>query len=485
MPPRRSARAAAAAERRRSLVESLPLTLTQRVLSLLPLDARGRAACVCRTWRDALEAPDMWSRLDLSSLDAVQRYRAKKEPYSLFVAAAGRAKGQLRYMDIACLGDRLPSEVLLRVLAENAGLRELRLDAVHISDDQTADEARSRNTPALAEILAAAPLLQVVETAGGMSCPWNRASLLFRVPLLRIGQLSVDFYNEDQLGLPNDVEAFTAELADTAVQPSLSQLIFQGADISVPQTFDAFVSVALARQLSSLDLIGTPPPPAAPLARLIREGSLKKLLISHTHMDDQTHERAPLFDADGAALVAGALRASTTIQDVTLFASGLRNDDGEADIVFGALVGHPSLRKLTVLCESGVAPVERGAALAALVAADAPALDTLTVYCYHTEDDCTCALGDGGLLPIMRALPRNRHLRVLNIQQNDMSERFARGRLLPALRANTGLRQLWCDGDDYDSDSDIDRDDGDKWPAVEEMQGLLQKRWEVDCEAQL
>jgi hypothetical protein len=77
-----------------------------------------------------------------------------------------------------------------------------------------------------------------------------------------------------------------------------------------------------------------------------------------------------------------------------------------------------------------------GDALAALIAVDAPALQVLVC-----RDNF---LGDAGLAPIVEALPLNRHLRELDVSDNDMSEAFARERLLPAVRANTTLRELNC-----------------------------------------
>jgi hypothetical protein len=47
---------------------SLPLLLASLVFLALPPDARGRAACVCRAWRDALAEPSLWTRLDTSDV---------------------------------------------------------------------------------------------------------------------------------------------------------------------------------------------------------------------------------------------------------------------------------------------------------------------------------------------------------------------------------------------------------------------------------
>lgn len=75
-----------------------------------------------------------------------------------------------------------------------------------------------------------------------------------------------------------------------------------------------------------------------------------------------------------------------------------------------------------------------GAMLAALIAADAPAFRAL--------DLTRCTLGDTDLSPLLDALPHNTHLTQLCIDQCDMSDGFARGPLLEAVRANTSLRKL-------------------------------------------
>ena len=75
-----------------------------------------------------------------------------------------------------------------------------------------------------------------------------------------------------------------------------------------------------------------------------------------------------------------------------------------------------------------------GALLAPLVAADAPALEYLNL--------CVNSLGDDALAPLVDALPRNRHLRRLWVSHNGLTQRFAAERLLPAVRANTSLREL-------------------------------------------
>ena len=68
--------------------------------------------------------------------------------------------------------------------------------------------------------------------------------------------------------------------------------------------------------------------------------------------------------------------------------------------------------------------------------ADAPALETLDLSRNTFDASCLAAL--------MTALPRNRHLRKLNVCRLLFGAEFARDCLLPAVRANTGQRELAC-----------------------------------------
>ncbi len=53
-----------------------------------------------------------------------------------------------------------------------------------------------------------------------------------------------------------------------------------------------------------------------------------------------------------------------------------------------------------------------------------------------------CGLRDAGLRPLFDALPSNTHLRKLNCSYNELSDAFVRDALLPAVRANSSLREL-------------------------------------------
>jgi hypothetical protein len=83
------------------------------------------------------------------------------------------------------------------------------------------------------------------------------------------------------------------------------------------------------------------------------------------------------------------------------------------------------------------------AALSALVAADAPALEELLIHADRLDDSLVALLADG--------LARNMHLRALRCAGNvahGLTRRFVRETLLPALRANASLRELALDDAD-------------------------------------
>jgi hypothetical protein len=117
------------------------------------------------------------------------------------------------------------------------------------------------------------------------------------------------------------------------------------------------------------------------------------------------------------------------------------------------------------------------AALGALVAANAPALEQIGLW--------GCDLRDAGLGPLVDALPSNMHLRTLLCPYNGISAAFARGRLLPAVRANTSLRKLVlirprpAEGDSSSNDSSDDGEEEEQDEAhllFSEMERLVAAR---------
>ena len=416
---------------------SLPQPLALRIFLALAPDERGRASCVCRAWRDMTAAPSLWTRLDMSGVSLAYTETDWLRFNAVLLGAAGRARGQLRQVDTSqhrlfCQGSL---DRLLPVLTASAGsLRELHLHTIHGNDYLVSITVEA--------VMAAAPLLQVL-TAEYVCCVWQDAPRLLRAEppfaLLQMRRtLYVYFSFRDGLGGMDRFGPFAAALADAALHPMLSDLIIWGADTAQPALMGALVDAALARRLHKLKLEECMPPAAAPLARLLAEGSLAILEIDSLADSADT----ALFEAAGAALVADALRMNTTLTTLCFDHALLCLDRRAAELLLGALVGHSSLRKLRISGEvmqtwdeeTSDDPVVFGSALGALIAVDAPALQVLVCNDNDLEDD--------GLAPIVEALPLNHHLRVLDVSRNSVSEAFAREWLLPAVRANTALREF-------------------------------------------
>jgi hypothetical protein len=419
---------------------SLPLPLAQRIFLALPPDTRGRACCVCRAWRDALAEPALWTRLEMSNF-------APRRLLSVLHGAAGRARGQLCALDLS--RQHVARDVLLQVLTAYAGsLREVHVGILTADAEVTAPLAVTLpRTASVAEVMAAAPLLQVLKTS--VSGMWETAPRVLRkeppfaaLELLNLGVKFSPPYPPSIYGGIERVAPFAAALADAALQPTLSRVSVNCADTAQPAVMGALVDAALARRLRKLTFFSCSPPAAVPLARLLAEGSLAFLEVG---LSFDGEEPLPVFDAAAAALVADALRINRTLMELRLAYAFLCVDMRVAVLLLGGLVGHPSLRLLrfvgerTTNAEDGSA---FGAALAALIAADAAELQVLECCDNH-------CLGDAGLAPIVEALALNRHLRKLDVSNTDMSEVFARDRLLPALQqANTTLREFKCVGDE-------------------------------------
>jgi hypothetical protein len=181
-------------------------------------------------------------------------------------------------------------------------------------------------------------------------------------------------------------------------------------------------------------------PAAAPaLTRLLGSAALTELCIEH--------DGSRLLDAATAALLARTLRANTTLRVLQLDFMDLWRNATVGVVVVRALTAHPSLQCIGLNYDPLVNVEDEtiaGAALGALVAANAPALQALHVS--------YSALGDAGLAPLLDALAANTHLHTLYCSNNAMSPAFARDTFLPAIRANGSLRELvaseWWGGEE-------------------------------------
>lgn len=475
-----------AAHGSRDPMRVLPPALVHNVLGRLPVDERARCACVARGWQAAVDDPALWTHLDLSASGTP----TWEEDDDALMGAAARARGGLVFLDLT--GGRQVSRYTVRdvVAANGASLRELRLTELTVKERKPPptraqaaaaaqfaelDALKAGNEEALGyapmvirsmndydwdlplceleALLAAVPALQTLAVEH-VAAAWPVARLLLAqpspFPALRMRRL--------QLKLHRDVVDFGALARSLAAHPSLVELCL-GCPLEprlTLQQLDTVVDAALTLRLSALVLYNSTltPDEAPALARLLRSGAALTRLVVRVGEDD-----APvrLLDAPAAAALAAALRANGTLQELAL--RGVCVLDHAADVavpLLGALTSHASLRRLVVSENHSEQPRDAavGAALGALVAANAPALQALELP--------WCFLDDAALGPLVDALPRNTHLHKLTLSENDMSARFVRRRLLPAVTANTSLRTLRARAHaDSDVSDDDDTDDDD------------------------
>jgi hypothetical protein len=349
---------------------------------------------------------------------------ARRATEALLRAAAARAGGAVEALDVSgcTLQPRAIShEALLPVAAANAGALQT------LGFCNRAGAYPQLNLHDVEALLRAAPRLGAFQADVGCANAAEAHRLLRNeAPLgpLRVRMADVTLFGG---GGEADVLALTA---DAAAHASLTGLAINHAPLNTAVTLNAVVDMALARRLSYLQLWGCDLTPAcAPaLARLLAGNVLAAFLLPN--------EGVQLLNVPAAQVLGNALRRNSTLTSLTLFEVGLWRDRAAAAVLLGALTAHPSLRNLKLIADRVAEPdrAVAGAAIAALVAADAPALETLDVS--------RCDLGDAGLGPLVDALSHNTRLRTLICRDNGASDAFAREQLLPAVRANNSLRRL-------------------------------------------
>jgi hypothetical protein len=329
------------------------------------VDLRARAKLVSRGWNSVLSEVSLWTRLDLSRCSGV-RVRVTD---AVLRGAAGLARGGLTALDVSGCW-HVTHEALLAVVAVNGGaLTELRVC-----------HGAGRELPHNVEALSrAAPLLRVLDVNVAEFAGEQLLSLLRKdAPFgpLRMHRLHALCH---QLAAAEHEAAVTALAAGVGAHDSLSSLTLQYAALDAPAVLDAVVDAVLLRRMHSLELSSCrlTPASALALARLLGGGALAELRIWNSQL--------PVLDAPAAALLANALRDNSTLATLMLGAVSLWWHDTAAAVAFltgGALTGHASLHTLRVYYNTAGADnaVAAGAALRALVAANAPTLRELDMF---------------------------------------------------------------------------------------------------------
>ena len=408
---------AAAADRVAYAFPQLPLEPVLSIFLLLPVDQRLRCAEVSRAWRATVVLPALWRRLDLSLASGVARVSA-----AMLRAAVARAGSALTVLDVSGVFWITPRELCAAVRASTA------LVEVHYRR-ALGDAILPADVTAL---LDAAPQLHELHTC--VSCEMEQAiGLLECRP--QFASLHVHGLTLQPRGHPHWMPlavtvlppALTLALADARLQPRIAHLQLRSADFRPPGAFDLLADAVVARRLSylMLNLCALSPAVVPPLARALRDGALTSLIVA-------AGDIAPFLDAAVVPTLRDALRANSTLTSLALVLIPRPAADAVAALL-GSLVAHRSLRKLVLFGTPLVADAA-GPALAALIAADAPALTELNIS--------GCGLGEAGLGAFCDALPHNRHLCQLDLRNNAVPAGFMHARMLPAVRANTSLRTL-------------------------------------------
>ena len=144
----------------------------------------------------------------------------------------------------------------------------------------------------------------------------------------------------------------------------------------------------------------------------------------------------PLFTGAGVPAICDALRASNLI-DVSLHMMRLLHTLPDGLAVLESLTGHCSVARLEIslnFVQQPESSVAVGEMLGRLIASSSQ-LEDVNV--------ASCNLGDAGMRPLFEAIAGSRTLRKLDCSYTAISQECARDVILPAVRANTSLRELF------------------------------------------
>jgi hypothetical protein len=403
-----------------SALAPLPHAVVVFIFSLVPADTRLRCREVCRGWRATLDDCGAWLQLDLRPTAGL----ARRATDALLHAAAARAGGQLRTLDVTGRG-RLDFDAFMAVVRANPRCEELRCG------EECFGEASLLYVHEVEAVFLAAPMLHCFST--DVSCDGLANALRLLRNERGFEPLRVrNFKLQPAAPGPGDrPDALLEVITAVAAHGSLTGLCFASMALNAA-ALDTLVDAALARRMTYMKLydsaLGAFAMPA--LVRLLqRSAALSSLLVDNNGMH--------LLDAPGADLLGNALRANSTLTSLEFVECDLWREPAAATTLLRALHGHASLRCID-LAWNGMLDEQTtaGAELAALVAADAPALAELKITGWGL-----CARG---LRPLFEALAANTHLRTLRCEFNLLHQEWHAARiwLMPALAANVSLRSL-------------------------------------------
>jgi hypothetical protein len=386
----------------------LPEEALRVIMLALPVDARARAACVCRSWRAFLADASLWQVLDLTPAGGVA---AERLTPNLIRGAVARAAGGLRSLSLEDVPNLNARQMLLDVIeSDGAQLQQVSTDRVLTGEQVDV-------------LFAAAPRLQVLNTQLGGFCTDLLPFLRNDQPYgpLRISELLV-------LVGPNQAPAEVLALAAAVTSHESLKGLNLSMNVFAPWV-NTLVDVAAERRMSRLRILDNcvlDAESVPALARLLQRGSLTRLAVSCDGFPHAQEASMPVLCA--------ALRACRTLKHLMLRVSP--PDAASRRTISELLDAVSALPALSLLDLSESRLQDRaaaGRALGALLAANLPSLDALRVR--------DCHLGDEAMAVLLDGLAANEYLCTLDCKyQNDLSAAFVRDRLAPvALAAGVNL----------------------------------------------
>ena len=400
----------------------LPEEILVLILMCLPLDARLRAREVSRGWRALLSEPRFWLVLDFSAGSGVVACVTEK----LLFAAGERRRGNLHTLDLTGANHSLDPEHLVQfVAAHSQSLRSV-----------TAPRSYGLSADRVTRLCRSAPLCTLQCCA---LCDPAEARPLLRCEdpcaLLHVFKLSVVNFDNNQQAVLDMAAALPSHSG------KIEELIVSYASLRNVAVADALMRGIAEARVSDFTFIDCHLAPASlpGLTRLLQAGCLERLDIDNVDMNNLG---LILFEV-GPDLTAfcHALRSSR-LQALELRWCELWRDPAAAGELLSALVGHQTLRELSLIWDR---PGDRddarrsaGEQFASLIR-HSSALHKLYL--------CVNYLGEAGLAPIFEALPCSSTLKEMIFGYEGISGKFARDVILPAVRANTSLRTLGLESD--------------------------------------
>ena len=344
------------------------------VAPVLPVDARARAACVCRAWRDFLADPALWQVLDLTLAGGVAAARITD---AVLRGAVKRAAGRLRVLRLEhTLSVELNELLIELILSDGAELQEVNT-GVHLGVDR------------LREVLAAAPRLHAFNNAHvGGDCRELLPVMRNEAPFgpVRVVELEIGLRDASE----GDMRALAAAVA--AHEP-LGGLRLGDADFR--SGLGALFDAAAERRVTRLEITCQFP--------RVQEAIMLELCAGLCACRALTHLRLSLN-----RLLGGANHCPVTI------------------LIDAALFALPALAVLDLSWSLLDDPDAAGLSLGALLAVNPPSLRTLKLD--------VCSPG-AGMIPVLQGLVENTHLRELGWRGNNLSEAFQRERVAPVMAA--------------------------------------------------